>query len=125
MSNNRRARVSVRTRMAGTEIQFALMLVDICRMEMALGDLQQAERALADARGIGEVVGKTVQTRGGVRTPVRARLVTLARELDLLEQTLLEVRKAMAVHDTPEQTESSETPTNLPAIMPRAATAGC
>jgi hypothetical protein len=125
MSNNRKARVSVRTRMAGTEIRFALMLVDICRMEMALGDVRQAERALADARGIGEVVGRSVQTRGGVRTPVRAGLVKLAKELDLLERTLREVRTAVAGHTAQEPMEDREAPDYVPAIMARTANAGC
>ena len=125
MSNDRKTRVSVRTRMAGTEIQFALMLVDICRMEMALGDVQQAERAFADARGIGEVVGRAVQTRGGVRTPVRARLVKLAKELDLLDRTLQEVRKAMAVHDMQQPMNGCEAANYVPAVMSRVASAGC
>jgi hypothetical protein len=124
MSSNRRTRVSLRSRMTGTEIQFAFMLVDICRMEMALGDLSKAERALMEARSIGEVIATTVQTRGGVRTSVRAKLLKLAKELEVAEQTLSDVRRAIAADSTREQTVSGLAPNCAPTAMPRAAAAG-
>jgi hypothetical protein len=124
MTNNRKTRVSVRSRMASTEIQFAFMLVDICRMEMALGDLSQADRALVDARSIGEIIAETVQTRGAVRASVRVNLLKLAREIDVAQQALLEVRKAIAADNTREQMLSSLAPNCVPNTMLRAATAG-
>lgn len=116
--------MSLRSRMANTEIQFAFMLVDICRMELASGDLPKAERALVDARAIGEVIAAGVQTRGGVRTTVRTNILKLASEIDLAQQMLLEVRKVIAADETREQMENSPLPQCVPAEVPRAATAG-
>jgi hypothetical protein len=124
MSSNRRTRVSLRSRMTSTEIQFAFMLVDICRMEMALGDLSKADRALMEARAIGEVVATTVENRGGVRTSVRANLLKLAKELEVAEQTLSEVRKAIAPERIQEQSVGAVASSCEPISMLRAAAAG-
>ena len=124
MCNNRKTQVSLRSRIANTEVRFAFMLVDICRMKIALGDLEQADRALVDARHAGEVIAGTIQTRGGVGTSVNAKLSRLAKEIDAAEDALLELRKAIAAQSTQEQIVSSVAPHCAPTEMSRAATAG-
>jgi hypothetical protein len=111
--------------MTSTEIQFAFMLVNICRMEMALGDLPKADRALVEARSIGEVIATTVQTRDGVRASVSANFLKLAKQLEIAEQTLSEVRKAIAADSTRESIVSDLATNCGSTAMPRAAAAGC
>jgi hypothetical protein len=101
------------------------MLVNICRMEMALGDLPKADRALVEARSIGEVIATTVQTRDGVRASVSANFLKLAKQLEIAEQTLSEVRKAIAADSTRESIVSGLATNCAPTAMPRVAAAGC
>ena len=52
MSTHYEKSVNLKSRTLGTEIDFGMMLVNICHIELSLGDSRRAARALSEARGI-------------------------------------------------------------------------
>ena len=108
MRNGRRMRASLKARLATIEMQFAFMLVDICQTELAMGDLAQAQRAVSDARVIGDEIAALVDTHG-VTGAVRGKLMKLARKIQAAELALLDAR-TRAESGTPEFQVPAEAP---------------
>jgi len=88
-----------KTRVAEIEVQFASMLVDICRTELTLGDPMRAERALADARATVEIVADKVLSRS-IGGSIKVKLAKAIKRIKEAERAL-EDRK-MTVDDAGE-----------------------
>ncbi len=117
MLRNTRISKRPKSRLASVEIQFAFMLIDICKTELCLGDLVQAERALAEARVSAEFIADMVQSRG-IAPTVRAKLSRLARSIELVEGALSDAYDAtLAGAHQPPTASPAETIVSIPIAL--------
>jgi len=95
MGNHRATGVTLRSRMVNTEIDFALILVKVCQVELALGDAVRAEHALSEARGISDVISTIVETRK-MAVSMRQKYRMLTGMITAANKAVLKARTAVA-----------------------------
>lgn len=121
MGHNRAARMRVRSRIASIEIDFGLMLVTICQIELTLGDAARAYLALREAHGITAELSKAVETPR-IATTTRRKFSKLASVIMAADRALEQRSAGAAVTEEPAPTCRLIEPDMIPLV--HAATSG-
>jgi hypothetical protein len=86
--------VKPKSRMLGTEINFGLVLLNICNIELSLGDLERAICALSEARAIHERTSSMLR-RPKVAPILRRTALKLARGVSRADRNVSESHQVL------------------------------
>ncbi len=102
---------NLKARLLGTELDFGLVLVNVCQMELALGDSDRAALALAEARAIHEFATSMLQ-RPRVAPVLRRKALKLAHGVN-------QVGKSVAGAPAPAREQNAVLPVQPAAQLPK------
>src|ERR1700686_673034 len=115
MSTHYEKSVNLKSSSLGTEMNFGIMLVNICHIELSLGDSRRAARALSEARGIHNLMLAILQ-HPRVTPALRRKALKLANRVSRADKIVSEAHGVLC----PPAVESREATERFadPVLMP-------